>query len=113
MLGQALSLDFSGCLNTASQALPMLNGLNYHWLTAAILVEQGQCLGGAAQLSAAMASNEAGLQLARKYHFPDMLLRAWAFKAQYLEDIAGSTRAIAEIVPALRNFWQFHSSNSV
>ncbi len=50
--------------------LPRLAGTSYRWLQASTLIEQGECLEGAAKLREAMKANQQGWELAKRFHYP-------------------------------------------
>jgi len=106
MLAQALSLNYAGCLDTASAVLPALQQTRYHWLQAAMLIERGQCLGAAAHLEDAIADTQKAFEVVKRYHYPDLELRATAFAAGYLLDTARASSGFEMLNHGLAMFWK-------
>ena len=78
---------------------------------AATLIEQGQCLAGAAELQRAMKANQQGGDLAKQFHYPELQLRATAFGASYLLDTGSTDQGLRELRDGLATFWQSGGSD--
>ena len=61
MAAQDFALKYNDCLTTVATLLPLLARTRYRWLQASTLIEQGQCLAGAAKPQEAMKTNQQGL----------------------------------------------------
>ncbi len=124
---QDFALKFNDCLATVATLQPRLAGTRYRWLQAATLIEQGQCLSGAVKLQQAMKANQQGWDLAKRFRYPELQLRATAFGAHYLLNTGSTEQGLRGLRDGLATFWQsdvsdkpganlyaclFHSSDS-
>ena len=127
MAAQDFALKFNDCLATVATLQPLLARTRYRWLQAATLIEQGQCLSGAVKLQQAMKANQQGWDLAKRFHYPELQLRATAFGAHYLLNTGSTEQGLRGLRDGLATFWQsdvsdkpganlyaclFHSSDS-
>jgi CHAT domain-containing protein len=106
MAAQDFALKFNDCLATVATLQPLLARTRYRWLQAATLIEQGQCLAGAAKLQQAMKANQQGWDLAKRFHYPELQLRATAFGASYLLDTGSADQGLRGLRDGLATFWQ-------
>jgi CHAT domain-containing protein len=106
MAAQDFALKFNDCLATVATLQPLLARTRYRWLQADTLIEQGQCLAGAAKLQQAMKANQQGWDLAKRFHYPELQLRATAFGASYLLDTGSADQGLRELRDGLATFWQ-------
>ena len=106
MAAQDFALKFNDCLATVATLLPLLARTRYRWLQAATLIEQGQCLAGSAKLQQAMKANQQGWDLAKRFHYLELQLRATAFGASYLLDTGSTDQGLRELRDGLATFWQ-------
>jgi CHAT domain-containing protein/tetratricopeptide (TPR) repeat protein len=106
MAAQDFALKYNDCLDTVATLLPLLARTRYRWLQAATLIEQGQCLAGTAKLQQAMKANQQGLDLAKRFHYPELQLRATAFGAGYLLDTGSTDQGLRGLRNGLATFWQ-------
>jgi CHAT domain-containing protein len=105
MLAETLSLKTSDCLKTSAAAIPLLANTRYHWLQSQALIQQGQCQAGSEQFEDAMKSTLKGVEIARRYGFPSLELRASAFTAAYRSRIGSADRAWSDLVSGLTTYW--------
>lgn len=103
---RASELDYAGCLETAASNLPLLAQSQYRWLNAGVLIQQGNCLSGAAKLQESIKSNSRALELTKRSHYPELELRAKAFASRYLLDTDNSDLGLRQLLNALAVFWQ-------
>ena len=106
MAAQDFALRFNDCLATVATLQPLLARTRYRWLQADTLIEQGQCLAGAAKLQQAMKVNQQGWDLAKRFHYPELQLRATAFGAGYLLDTGSTDQGLRGLRDGLATFWQ-------
>jgi CHAT domain-containing protein/cytochrome c-type biogenesis protein CcmH/NrfG len=106
LAAQDFALRFNDCLATVATLQPLLARTRYHWLQAATLIEQGECLAGAAKLQQAMKANQQGWDLAKRFHYPELQLRATAFGAGYLLDTGSTDQGLRGLRDGLATFWQ-------
>jgi CHAT domain-containing protein/tetratricopeptide (TPR) repeat protein len=106
MTAQDFALKYNDCLATVATLLPLLARTRYRWLQASTLIEQGECLAGAARLQQAMKANEQGWDLAKRFHYPELELRATAFGASYLLNTGSTDQGLRELRDGLATFWQ-------
>ena len=112
MAAQDFALRFNDCLATVATLQPLLATTRYRWLQAATLIEQGECLAGAAKLQQAMKANQQGWDLAKRFHYPELQLRATAFGACYLLDTGSTDQGLRELRDGLATFWQSDVSDT-
>ncbi len=106
MSAQGFALKYNDCLATVATLLPLLATTNYRWLQAATLIEQGQCLSGAAKPQQAMQTTQQAWDLAKRFHYPELQLRAAAFGASYLLDTGSADQGIRGLRDGLATYWQ-------
>ena len=106
MAAQDFALKYADCLRTATATLPLLAKARYPWLQAAMLIEQGECLAGTANLQEAIKSNRRGWELANHAHYPELELRATSFGASYLLNTGSAEEGLQELRSGLATFWQ-------
>jgi CHAT domain-containing protein/tetratricopeptide (TPR) repeat protein len=111
MRAEDASLQYLACVLASAQTIPILEHTSYHWLQASISIELGQCLAGAAHMSAAIASNRKGWELAQRYRYPELQLRATAFGANYLLTTGHAEEGLQELRGGLSLFWKSSASD--
>ena len=103
---QDSALKFNDCLPTAANLLPRLARTRYRWLQAATLIDQGECLSAVARLEPAMKTTQQALDLAKRFHYPELQLRAAAFGANDLFDSGSRDQGLRGLRDGLGTYWQ-------
>jgi CHAT domain-containing protein len=106
MAAQDFALKYADCLRTAAGTLPLLAQTQYPWLQASMLIEEGECLSGTANLQEAIKSNRRAWELASHAHYPELELRATSFRASYLLNTGSAEEGLRELRSGLAAFWQ-------
>ncbi len=110
---RALTLDFAGCLHGTKALLPVLSQMRFHWLQSATFIEEAECLAGTAQFQQAITENGHAYELARRYGYKDLELRAVAFGANYRSSMSDVPGALQQLKLGLSAYWQSGGSESV
>ncbi|MEA2540550.1 MAG: hypothetical protein QOH35_1916, partial [Acidobacteriaceae bacterium] len=103
---QDSALKFNDCLTTVANLLPRLARTRYRWLQAATLIDQGECLSGAAKLEPGMKITQQAWDLAKRFHYPELQLRAAAFGASDLFDSGNREQGLRGLRDGLATYWQ-------
>jgi CHAT domain-containing protein/tetratricopeptide (TPR) repeat protein len=106
MLAQSFALKYSDCIGTAKLAIPLLDQTRYRWLQAQTLIQLGECQQGTAQLEEAITSASKGAELAKRFHYRGLELRATAFAAGYQLYTSSSDQGLRRLRDALTAFWE-------
>ncbi len=106
MAAQDYALKYDDCLTTVTTLLPLLAKTRYRWLQTSTLIEQGQCFSGAAKPQQAMKTTQQAWDLAKRFHYPELQLRAAAFGANYLFDSGNTDQGLRGIRDGLATYWQ-------
>jgi CHAT domain-containing protein/tetratricopeptide (TPR) repeat protein len=106
MMAQTFAFKTNNCLKTAAAAIPLLSTTRYRWLQSQILIQEGQCQGGGAQVEDAIRSTSKGAAIARRFHYPSLELRAAAFGAVYRSNISSADRGFRDLINGLATFWK-------
>jgi tetratricopeptide (TPR) repeat protein len=112
MMSQTFALRYRDCLRTSAIAIPLLSHVGYRWLLAQTLIQQGQCQEGAAQLEEALQSNSKGAELAARFHYPGLGLRATAFEASYLVNTDNNDGGLRALTQGISTFWASDITNT-
>jgi CHAT domain-containing protein/tetratricopeptide (TPR) repeat protein len=105
-LAQTVALRTSDCLSTTSAASPLLLATSYRWVQTQTLIQQGQCQSATSQMEDALRSTSKGDELAKRFHYPGLQLRATAFAAGYRRDMGSADRGMRDLINGLVVFWQ-------
>lgn len=111
MRALASELDYAECLETGDDTLLALARTQYRWLNGAVLIQEAECLSGAAKLQEAIKTNQRALDLAEQFHYPNLDLRAKAFASRYLLDTNNSELGFHQLRDGLATFWQYDASD--
>jgi len=111
--GDAITLSYGRCLQTAARMVPPLKHSRYQWLYASTLIEQAECLAGLADLDEAIEVNLHGRNVARAAGYQDLELRASAFGADYLLSSGRREEGLSQLHIALVGYWQSNADDAV
>jgi len=103
---QDSALKFNDCLTTVANLLPRLARTRYRWLQAATLIDQGECLSASAELEPGMKITQQAWDLAKRFHYPELQLRAAAFGASDLFDSGNREQGLRGLRDGLATYWQ-------
>jgi CHAT domain-containing protein/tetratricopeptide (TPR) repeat protein len=112
MLAQTFAFKTNDCLRTATVTLPLLFTTHYHWLQTQVLIQRGVCQYVVPEVDQALQSTLRGVELAKRFKYPDLELRARAFVAFCQRDIGSADRGLNDLFDGLERFWQTDVTNT-
>jgi tetratricopeptide (TPR) repeat protein len=111
LLAQSVTLQYGDCIRTARRAIPLLSSTRYRWLQIQTAIQQAQCEAIAA-VEGPLQATLTSAQLAKRFHYPGLQLRATAFAAAYRSDTGSSNRGMRDLLDGLATFWQSDASSA-